>query len=203
MWVSIRLRLLGAARPVAMCSGLVGVLRPAASLVVWHSRSGFGLPRCLASGKCDIGWSACGVCWLAVGAGPIAPTDFRGVTPGVIPQGAPCLRMTFSRPAAPQRQLPFPFRRQFDWAASAEADVAFGYAGSRRSPIPLACLPRISESTALWNGGAPIPHSCQPNCHFFALAAVREFRQLLDRGARLWDLRCLGCPDLSRLEFVK
>jgi len=59
MWVSIRLRLLGAARPVAMCSGLVGVLRPAASLVVWHSRSGFGLPRCLASGECDIGWSAC------------------------------------------------------------------------------------------------------------------------------------------------
>jgi len=42
-----------------MCSGLVGVLRPAASLVVWHSRSGFGLPRCLASGECDIGWSAC------------------------------------------------------------------------------------------------------------------------------------------------
>ena len=90
--------------------------------------------------------------------------------------------MTFGRPAAPQRQLPFPFRRQFDWAASAEADVAFGYAGSRRSPLPLACLPRISESarTLEWAGAhSPLLPAELP---FFALAAVREFWQLLDRG---------------------
>ena len=80
----------------------------------------------------------------------------------------------------------------------------FGYAGSRRSPITLACLPRISESARtleLGGGGLPFPITAS-RIAIFRFGCCSRILATFRQGARLWDLRCLGRPDLSRLELV-